>query len=227
MKPSTPQQAFWQEWIFPLLLPQKHRRTTDQLGSTSSSLYDIVCRDNRLGTRANICCIPLLLQRRHGPDLSPSSVFHVGNQSGRGSGGEGARGGREKTEKKESQGDSSSAISSECLWKRRRLVVARRSARLPPVPQWRSPFVRALPTSPWASHSVLIGVINKGEVRLSDENKGVEGKKIMNNNNETMCFIAVGCCGCALQHHPPCKEPNQKHSRALMKKSRGELWGWV
>lgn len=87
-------------------------------------------------------------------------------------------GGEKKTEKKESQGDSSSAISSECLWKRRRLVVARRSARSPPVPQWRSPFVRTLPTSPWASHSALIGVINKGEMRLSDEKKEVGRKKI-------------------------------------------------
>lgn len=86
--------------------------------------------------------------------------------------------GREKkTEKKESQGDSSSAISSECLWKRSRLVVARRPARSPPVPEWRSPFVRALPTSPWASHGALIGVINIGEVRLGDEKKGVGERK--------------------------------------------------
>lgn len=78
MKPSTRQH------IFPLLLPPKHRRTTDQLGSTSSSLYDIVSLHNCLGTRANICYITLLLlQRRRGFDLSPSSVFHVGNQSGR------------------------------------------------------------------------------------------------------------------------------------------------
>lgn len=64
----------------------------------TSSLRD------RLGTWANICYVLLLLlQRRHGVDLSPSSVFHVDNQNGRGWGVRKQEAGGKKNPKKKRQ----------------------------------------------------------------------------------------------------------------------------